>query len=259
MEKTLLILFALPLLWIAFVSVFHPLLKRSGVAWLSTALVGVQFLLALKAFWGLQLVPEHQIQFTFFQWFSTADFKIEFAVLWDHLSAVLALMITFISFWIHLYSIGYMAHDNGIKRFFVLMNLFTLSMLVLVLANNYLLMFLGWEGVGLCSYFLIGFWFHKNSAAAAAKKAFVVNRIGDVGLFLGILWLALQFKTLNYLPILDAARTAFPVGSLAIRPSPCYCFGGRWVSRHSFRCTCGCPMPWKVPPPFRHSFMPQLL
>lgn len=216
MENSLLILFALPLVWIALVSVFHPLLKRSWVAWLSTAVVGCQFLLALKAFLGLQLVPEHQIQFSFFQWFSTADFKIEFAVLWDHLSAVLALMITFISFWIHLYSIGYMAHDNGIKRFFVLMNLFTLSMLVLVLANNYLLMFLGWEGVGLCSYFLIGFWFHKESAAAAAKKAFVVNRIGDVGLFLGILWLALQFKTLNYLPILDAARVAFPVGSLAI-------------------------------------------
>ena len=110
------------------------------------------------------------------------------------LSSVMILVVTGIGFLIHVYSIGYMAHDNGYYRFFGYMNLFVFFMLMLVLANNYTLLFVGWEGVGLCSYLLIGFYFHKKSAADAGKKAFVVNRVGDAGFILGML---LMFSVLG--------------------------------------------------------------
>jgi NADH-quinone oxidoreductase subunit L len=104
----------------------------------------------------------------------------------DQLSAVMMLIVTGVGFLIHVYSTGYMAHEGGYYRFFGFMNLFMFSMLVLVLADNYLMMFVGWEGVGLCSYLLIGFYFQRKSAADAGKKAFIVNRIGDAGFLLGI-------------------------------------------------------------------------
>src|SRR5208282_3196347 len=105
----------------------------------------------------------------------------------DPLSSVMILVVTGVGFLIHVYSVGYMAHDNGYYRFFGYLNLFVFFMLMLVLANNYILLFVGWEGVGLCSYLLIGFYFHKKSASDAANKAFIVNRIGDSGFILGLL------------------------------------------------------------------------
>src|SRR5262249_928028 len=114
----------------------------------------------------------------------------------DPLSAIMLVMITSIATCIAIYSVGYMNVDPGYPRFFAAVSLFVFSMCTLVLADNFLLLFLGWEGVGLCSYLLIGFWYYKPSAADAARKAFLVTRIGDVGLFLGILMLWLQFGTL---------------------------------------------------------------
>ena len=123
------------------------------------------------------------------------------------------LVVTGVGLLIHIYSIGYMAHESGYYRFFGYLNLFMFSMLILVLANNYLMMFVGWEGVGLCSYLLIGFYFLRKSASDAGKKAFVVNRVGDAGFLLGVMLMAVTFGTLNFQEVTAAARSGrFPVG-----------------------------------------------
>ncbi len=129
-----------------------------------------------------------------------ATFTADWGFLLDPLSAVMILVVTGIGFLIHVYSTGYMAHDNGYYRFFGYLNLFVFFMLMLVLANNYALLFVGWEGVGLCSYLLIGFYFHKKSAGDAGKKAFVVNRVGDAGFILGML---LMFSVLGTVKFVD--------------------------------------------------------
>src|SRR4051812_19581258 len=116
---------------------------------------------------------------------SQAQFKADAGFLIDPLSAIWLLFVTGVGMLIHIYSTGYMAHEGGYYRFFGYLNLFMFSMLTLILANNYVLMFVGWEGVGLCSYLLIGFYFHRKSASTAANKAFIVNRIGDAGVLLG--------------------------------------------------------------------------
>src|SRR5512136_1336161 len=130
-------------------------------------------------------------------------FTADFGFLLDPLSAVMLLVVTGVGFLIHVYSIGYMGHEGGYYRFFGYLNLFVFFMLMLVLANNYVLMFVGWEGVGLCSYLLIGFYFHKKSAADAGKKAFIVNRIGDAGFILGML---LMFSALGTVRFLDVNK-----------------------------------------------------
>jgi len=127
------------------------------------------------------------------------------------------LVVTGIGFLIHVYSIGYMAHEGGYYRFFGYMNLFMFSMLILVLANNYLMMFVGWEGVGLCSYLLIGFYFQRKSASDAGKKAFVMNRIGDAGFLLGVMLMAVTFGSVDFQEVSAQALSGrFPVGSTAI-------------------------------------------
>jgi NADH-quinone oxidoreductase subunit L len=132
----------------------------------------------------------------------------------DPLSCVMVLVVTGVGFLIHVYSIGYMAHEGGYYRFFGYLNLFMFSMLVLVLADNYLMMFVGWEGVGLCSYLLIGFYFLRKSAADAGKKAFIVNRIGDAAFLLGVMLMVVTFGTLDFHTITEAARSGqFVVGS----------------------------------------------
>jgi NADH-quinone oxidoreductase subunit L len=127
-----------------------------------------------------------------------ANFKVDWAFLLDPLSSVMILVVTGIGFLIHVYSTGYMHEEDGFYRFFAYLNLFMFSMLTLVLGNNYLMMFIGWEGVGLCSYLLIGYYFHKRSAGDAAKKAFIVNRVGDWGLSIGILMIFATFGTIEF-------------------------------------------------------------
>ena len=134
------------------------------------------------------------------------NLNVNVGFLLDPLSAVMLLIVTGVGFLIHVYSIGYMAHEGGYYRFFGYMNLFLFSMLVLILADNYLMMFAGWEGVGLCSYFLIGFYFNRKSAADAGKKAFVVNRVGDAGFLVGVMLMTVTFGTLNFHDITAAAR-----------------------------------------------------
>ena len=163
---------------------------------LGTAAPLVSFLLGLVMFVELlahgaeERITEHAL----FTWMEVGSFSIQMGVRYDQLSALFVLLITGVGSLIHIYSIGYMAHDPQRRKFFGFLNLFVAAMLTLVLANDYLVVFLGWEGVGLASYLLIGFWQDRNSAAVAAKKAFIVNRVGDVGMALAIM---LMFATFN--------------------------------------------------------------
>jgi NADH-quinone oxidoreductase subunit L len=157
-----------------------------------------------------------------------ASFQMDWGFLLDPLSSVMILVVTGIGFLIHVYSTGYMAHDNGYYRFFGYLNLFVFFMLMLVLANNYVLLFVGWEGVGLCSYLLIGFYIHKKSAGDAGKKAFIVNRVGDAGFIIGMLLLLSTLGTLRFTDVNGLLRTTvFPpaaIGTLTI-VSLCMFFG----------------------------------
>jgi NADH-quinone oxidoreductase subunit L len=139
-----------------------------------------------------------------FTWIQVGDFRADFALMLDSLSAIYILFITFVAFWIHVFATGYMRGEEGYWRFFAYLNLFMFSMLTLVLADNFLLMFVGWEGVGLCSYLLIGYYFTKGFANDAAKKAFIVNRIGDFGFAIGVMLLFLKSGSIFYYS--DAGR-----------------------------------------------------
>ncbi|HKI26231.1 MAG TPA: NADH-quinone oxidoreductase subunit L [Candidatus Sulfotelmatobacter sp.] len=146
----------------------------------------------------------------FAHWIRSGTFTADFALYLDQLSLVMLLVVTGVGFLIHIYSVGYMWDDPGYYRFFSYLNLFMFFMLTLVLASNYLLMFIGWEGVGLASYLLIGFWFTKDSAASAGKKAFIVNRIGDFGFLIGLFLLIQHFGTLNFTQVFDGVANLTP-------------------------------------------------
>jgi len=151
---------------------------------------------------------ERQVAQHLYTWFQVGRLDVGMDLLYDPLSALFLLLITGVGSLIHVYSIGYMAHDPRRRRFFGYLNLFVAAMLTLVLAKNYLVLFLGWEGVGLASYLLIGFWQHKPSAAAAAQKAFVINRVGDIGMSLAIMLLFVTFGTTDFAAISAAAEGA---------------------------------------------------
>lgn len=179
---------------------------------LSKGIIGaIGSLLVLVAF-GLSVATLFQIKqsgvpvnVTIFDWISVGSFHIPFAFLIDQLSSIMLLIITGVGFLIHLYSIGYMHDDKGFGKFFAYLNLFVFFMLLLVMGSNYVVMFIGWEGVGLCSYLLIGFWYTNPSYADAAKKAFVMNRIGDLGFLLGIFLLVNSFGSVAFADIFPKA------------------------------------------------------
>ena len=162
--------------------------------------VSLSFLSVLEAIREFSLLPADQFAFfkNYFNWIVAGSFKVDFALQMDHLTIVMLLVVTFVSLLVHIYSTGYMAHEEGYYRFFAYMNLFVFFMLTLVLAANIVLMFVGWEGVGLCSYLLIGFWFLKQSAINAGKKAFITTRIGDFGFTIGILLLFWTFSSVDF-------------------------------------------------------------
>src|SRR5262245_56741586 len=167
---------ALPLAAVLLNLLIGDRLGKRDTAWLSCGAVWLAFLAALRAVLLLAALPEHErvLNETAYQWMKVGDFSADVAFLLDPLSAVMVLVVTGVGFLIHVYSVGYMDHDPSFRRFFLYLNLFMFSMLTLVLADNFLLMFVGWEGVGLCSYLLIGFWMDRPSAAKAGMKAFVV-------------------------------------------------------------------------------------
>src|ERR1700730_7892664 len=148
-------------------------------------------------------------------WIRSGSFSADFALYLDQLSLVMLLVVTGVGFLIHIYSVGYMWDDPSYYRFFAYLNLFMFFMLTLILANNYLLMFIGWEGVGLASYLLIGFWFTKDSAASAGKKAFIVNRIGDFGFLIGLFLIIQHFGSLNFTPVFAQVQPFVPENTSA--------------------------------------------
>src|SRR5258708_3729174 len=158
---------------------------------------------------------------------STAPFQADAGFLLDPLSSIWLLFVTGVGMLIHIYSMGYMAHEGGYYRFFGYLNLFMFSMLTLILANNYVLLFVGWEGVGLCSYLLIGFYFHRKSASDAAAKAFIVNRIGDAGFLLGMFFIAWYFGSLGFTDVTHMARSGrFAIGDPIITVATLLLFVG---------------------------------
>ncbi|MCF3103318.1 NADH-quinone oxidoreductase subunit L [Streptomyces roseoverticillatus] len=184
-------------------------LDRSG-PWLGTLLAAVSFALGAALFADMlgKGGEERALDVTVFQWVPVGGFRADVGFHLDQLSMTFVLLITGVGSLIHLYSVGYMAHDERKRRFFGYLNLFLAAMLLLVLADNYLLLYVGWEGVGLASYLLIGFWQHKPSAATAAKKAFLVNRVGDMGLSIAIMLLFTTFGTFAFGPVLERATDA---------------------------------------------------
>ena len=204
---------ALPALGAVVLLVGGPLTRGKIDKWghlIGVALPVGSFLISLLLF--IQLLgradDDRQVSQHLFTWFEAGSLKVNFDLLYDPLSALFLLLITGVGSLIHIYSIGYMEHDPRRRRFFGYLNLFVAAMLMLVLSANYLGLFLGWEGVGLASYLLIGFWQHKPSAAAAAKKAFIVNRVGDIGLSMGIALMFTTFGTVDFSTVSELAGEA---------------------------------------------------
>ena len=214
---------------------FGRKLQKSAVNGICVGLVALAFLWACAAVWqytGYSAAnPGKPFEKVMFTWLGTGDsslsyvtngghtaqFKADAGFLLDPLSSIWLLFVTGVGMLIHIYSMGYMAHEGGYYRFFGYLNLFMFSMLTLILANNYALMFVGWEGVGLCSYLLIGFYFLRHSASTAANKAFIVNRIGDAGFLLGMFMIAWHFGSVQYTQVNALARSGhFPIGDPVI-------------------------------------------
>ncbi|MFD8675367.1 NADH-quinone oxidoreductase subunit L [Streptomyces seoulensis] len=209
MENLIALLIAAPLLGAVVLLLGGRRLDAVG-HWVGTLLSTASFAIGLVLFTGLLGKDAEHRTWTqhLWNWISVGNFQADVTLRLDQLSMTFVLLITGVGSLIHLYSIGYMEHDERRRRFFGYLNLFLAAMLLLVLADNYLLLYVGWEGVGLASYLLIGFWQHKPSAATAAKKAFLVNRVGDMGLSIAIMLMFTTFGTFAFGPVLEHAGDA---------------------------------------------------
>ena len=237
----------LPALGATIMFLFGRKLQKASVSAVCVGTIVLAFLMACGAVWqylGWSSTPEHfhqPYQTILYTWLGTdtghmnytthdgspSAFQADAGFLLDPLSSIWLLFVTGVGMLIHIYSIGYMAHEGGYYRFFGYLNLFMFSMLTLVLANNYVLMFVGWEGVGLCSYLLIGFYFHRKSATDAGNKAFIVNRIGDAGFLLGMFFIAWYFGSLRFIDVTAAARSGyFAIGDPIITAATLLLFVG---------------------------------
>src|ERR1035437_2614432 len=205
----------LPLLGFLVLSIFGGKMPRRWVALTGAGMVGIAALLMIIL--GLMFLisppPGGAVSVTLWEWMNTGGLTVFITFRLDVLSLVFIFVITFIGFLIHLYSVEFMAGDEGYARFFAYMNLFISSMLILVLADNLLLLYLGWEGVGLCSYLLIGFWYREPENGYAARKAFIITRIGDTAMIIGIFILFLNFGTVNINELMQQASAKWVPGS----------------------------------------------
>src|SRR6202046_1487671 len=204
----------LPLAGAVINGVFGKKASRQGVS--AVALLGSGAAFAMAFFVAVRFsslsLPYQEV---FAHWIRSGNFSVDFAFYLDQLSLVMLLVVTGVGFLIHVYSVGYMWEDPSFYRFFAYLNLFMFFMLTLVLASNYLLMFIGWEGVGLASYLLIGFWFTKDSAASAGKKAFIVNRIGDFGFLIALFLIIQHFGSLNFSQVFAQVQPMSPENASA--------------------------------------------
>ena len=193
-----------PLIGVLFNIFLAPKFGRRAVNLVAPGVVLVAFAFAWMAFQELgALPPGSALVDNIYPWITSGQLNVDFSLRVDALTAVMILIITGVGALIHIYSTGYMAHDEDVARYFTYLNLFTASMLLLVLGENLLLLFVGWEGVGLCSYLLIGFWYTDDEKASAGKKAFIVNRIGDAGFLLGMFSALLDTGRQRYMDALD--------------------------------------------------------
>jgi NADH-quinone oxidoreductase subunit L len=206
---------AIPFLSFLILALFGSKLSRKVAGMLGAGSIGIiailTFITGIAFFRSLPEVKSYSV--VVWEWINAGNLKVEISFSLDALSLVFCFVITFVGFLIHLYSIGFMAKDDGFTRFFAYMNLFVGSMLVLVLADNILLMYLGWEGVGLCSYLLIGFWYKEPQNGYAARKAFIITRIGDTAMIIGIFILFLNFGTVNINELMQQASAKWVAGS----------------------------------------------
>ena len=200
----------LPLAGFLVVLLFGRALSEKAVGTIGTSAVGLSFVFSVWAFFSLLHDSKREVTVNLFTWIDAGTLHVPAALLIDPLSVTMALFVTGISALIHLYSIGYMHGERDFRKFFLYLNLFVFSMLTLVLANNLVLTFVGWEGVGVCSYWLISYYFDRDSAASAGKKAFIYNRIGDMGMLIAMFLLFSHLHTLTYLRVFAGAGTLSP-------------------------------------------------
>ena len=206
---------AIPFLSFLILALFGHKLNRKIAGIIGAGSIGLIAILsiitAIGFFKSLPEVKSYSVNV--WEWINAGNLKVDISFSLDSLSLVFCFVITFVGFLIHVYSIGFMAKDEGFTRFFAYMNLFIGSMLVLVLADNVLLMYLGWEGVGLCSYLLIGFWYKENANGYAARKAFIITRVGDTAMIIGIFILFVTFGTVNINELMQHASEKWVAGS----------------------------------------------
>ncbi|MCD0487521.1 NADH-quinone oxidoreductase subunit L [Pedobacter sp. MC2016-14] len=200
----------IPLLGFVINGLGRNTLSKSVIGFIGSGVIFVSFAISVAIFFELGADANKSHEIFLFDWISAGALHIPLAFLADPLSSIMLLIITGVGFLIHIYSIGYMHDDEGFGKFFSYLNLFIFFMLLLVLGSNYIVMFIGWEGVGLCSYLLIGFWFTNASYASAAKKAFVMNRIGDLGFLLGVFLLFTTFGSVEFSKIFPQAANMMP-------------------------------------------------
>jgi NADH-quinone oxidoreductase subunit L len=223
MENLVYAIILLPLAGFLFNGFFGKKLPKNLVGGVATAVVFASFLIAVSLFLKFE-ADSQPVIVRAFEWFRVNGVQVNFSFQIDQLSLMMIMIITGIGSLIHLYSIGYMHEDDGFYKFFAYLNLFIFMMLLLVMGSNYLILFIGWEGVGLCSYLLIGFWYKNKEYGAAARKAFIMNRIGDLGMIVGILMIAAQTNAVDYLSVaqnsgkfeLDSTVIIFITASLFI-------------------------------------------
>lgn len=192
------IIMLLPLVGSLIAGFFGKLIGKMGTNIATIGCVGAAFILSSYVFVCIVLRGAPPMEGLLYHWVTSGSFQFDVSLLVDRLSATMIFIVTFVSFMVHIYTIGYMADDPGYQRFFSYVSLFTFAMLTLVLANNFILMFFGWEGVGLVSYLLIGFWFKRDAATFGSLKAFLANRVGDIGFILAIAGVLMYFGNVNY-------------------------------------------------------------
>lgn len=205
MEKIYLTLVLAPLLGAVIAGFFGKKIGRAGAHWVTTLGVAISFALSVFVFNNVVVDGAAIFNDTVYTWAVSDGIQFEVGFLVDSLTAVMLVVVTFVSLMVHIYTIGYMQDDDGYQRFFSYISLFTFSMLMLVMSNNFMQLFFGWEAVGLVSYLLIGFWFKRETAIYANMKAFLVNRVGDFGFLLGIAAVLMYFNSLDYIDVFKAA------------------------------------------------------
>ncbi|MCF6257416.1 MAG: NADH-quinone oxidoreductase subunit L [Gammaproteobacteria bacterium] len=205
MENLYLTLALAPLVGAVIAGLFGKKIGRAGAHWVTTLGVAVSFALSVFVFNDVIVEGAAVFNGTVYTWAVSDGIQFEVGFLIDSLTAVMLVVVTFVSLMVHIYTIGYMRDDDGYQRFFSYISLFTFSMLMLVMANNFMQLFFGWEAVGLVSYLLIGFWFKRETAIYANLKAFLVNRVGDFGFLLGIAAILMYFNSLDYADVFAAA------------------------------------------------------